>query len=187
MHAIVSLLDQDHSALLEQYWHELEYECGLTGIYITPIPHFSYHISAEYDFKRLEPILAELAANSEPFTIRTSGLGIFSGPIPVLYVTIIKSMELANFHRKVWEKVNPISIGASRHYAPEVWAPHITMAYGDVNREKLSCAVQKLAFESFDWNIAIDHLALVYQYSGEVGKIQNKLLFPRLQDREPQP
>ncbi len=187
MHAVVSLLDPDHYALLEQYWRELEYECGLTGIYFTPIPHFSYHIGAEYDFKRLEPVLADLALEAEPFTVRTSGLGIFSGAVPVLYVPIIKSMELAQFHKKVWERVHPISIGASPHYSPEVWTPHITMAYGDVDRDKLACAVQRLAFQSFDWTIAVDHLALVYQYTGEVGKIQNKLPFPRTQGEDHRP
>lgn len=177
MHAVVSLLDPEHYALLEQHWRELEAECGLSGVNFTPIPHFSYHIATQYDFKRLEPRLEELAAVTSAFTLQTAGLGVFSGESPVMYVPIIKTSVLAEFHRQLWEAVHPLSIGGSLHYAPEAWVPHITMAYGDVNRDKLSCAVRKLAFESFDWTILVDHLALVYQYSGQVGKIQYKIPF----------
>ena len=177
MHAIVSLLDEQHHKQMEDLWRELEFECGLTGINLTPLPHFSWHLAAEYDFKRLETVLVELALGSKPFFVRASGLGLFTGQSPVIYIPLVKDHTLANFHQCVWQRIKPTAIGASPHYAPESWVPHITLAYGDVERSKLGCAMQKLAFQSFDWQIKVDQLALVYQYSGQVGNIQSSFPF----------
>jgi 2'-5' RNA ligase len=177
MHAVVTMMDPLHYPLVEDLWRLLEAECGLTGIACTPIPHISWHIATEYDFKRLERVLDGVVEGAAPFTIRTAGLGMFTGSTPVVYIPVIKDMELARFHRLVWESSHPTAIGASSHYAPELWMPHITLAYGDVTASKLSCAVENLAFRSFEWEIRIDHLALVYQFSGQIGKIQNKFPF----------
>ena len=177
MHAIVSLLDKKHYRNLENLWRELEFECGLSGINLTPLPHFTWHLAAEYDFDRLGDTLPELVQSSSPFNVRTTGLGLFTGDIPVVYIPLIKDEKLAAFHRSVWKRANPTAIGASAFYAPDAWVPHISVAHGDVNRNKLSCAVQRLAFQTFNWEIEVDHLALVYQYSGQVGEIQAKFPF----------
>jgi 2'-5' RNA ligase len=177
MYAIVSLLDDRHYPRLKELWRELEYDCSLTGITITPIPHFSWHIAAEYDFKRLEERLAEIAASAEPFRVHTGGLGLFTGESPVVYIPVVKDMILTRFHKRLWEGVHPTAIGATSHYSPDVWVPHITLAHGDVKPGKLGCAMEKLAFRSYDWQIRVDHLALVYQFSGQVGKIQSKFPF----------
>ena len=68
MRAIVSLLDKKHYRNLENLWRELEYECGLSGINLTPLPHFTWHLAAEYDFDRLGDKLPELVQSSSPFT-----------------------------------------------------------------------------------------------------------------------
>jgi 2'-5' RNA ligase len=182
MYAVVSLLDEQHYALTEALWRELESECGLTGIALRPLPHFSWHIAAEYDFKQLEAILARMAAGAAPFSVRTTGLGLFTGDAPVIYIQLIKEANLAGFHQALWEQVHPTAIGPSSHYAPEVWVPHITLAYGFENPGELNCAVEKLAFQPFNWEIRVDHLALVCQESGQVGKLQSKFLFGRTPD-----
>lgn len=179
MHAIVSLLDDHHDAQIEEIWRNLESECGLAGVTLTPLPHFSWHIAAEYDFKNLEAGLATLAARALPFTVRTTGLGLFTGPSPVIYIPLIKDFALAAFHLKIWELADPVAVGPSPHYTPDSWVPHITLAYGDVSPDKLNCALEKVAFRPFDWTIAVDHLAVVYQLGGQVGKLQNKFAFRR--------
>jgi hypothetical protein len=37
--------------------------------------------------------------------------------------------------------------------------------------------MQDLAFQPFNWEIRVDHFALVYQFSGQTGKIQSKFPF----------
>jgi hypothetical protein len=45
MHGVVSLLDAAHYQAVESLWAELA-ACGLRGVYVTPFPHFSYHVAA---------------------------------------------------------------------------------------------------------------------------------------------
>jgi len=177
MHAIVSLMDERHYTLMEDYWHKLETACGLAGVSQTPLPHFSWHIAAEYDFPRLEETLSEFSKELEPFIVRTAGLGLFTGDLPVIFVPLIKDLKLAGVHERLWVRSQPTAIGASSHYSPEVWMPHITLAHGDVSRDKLGCAMQDLAFQPFNWEVRVDHFALVYQFSGQTGKIQSKFPF----------
>lgn len=177
MYAVVSLLDEHHYARLENLWRELESECGLAGVTLTPFPHFSWHIAAEYDFKRLEAALAELVAEAKPFKVRTMGLGLFTSEAPVLYIPLVKDATLARHHQRVWERTQPAAIGSSSHYSPDVWVPHITLAYGDVDQDKLGCAMEKLAFQPFNWEISVDNLALVYTIGGQVGKLRNQFPF----------
>lgn len=177
MHAVVSLLDDAHAPQMEALWQALQADCGLAGITLTPLPHLSWHIAAEYSYKRLETALQELTAAAAPFTLRTTGLAVFTGPSPVVFIPVVKTPALSAFHKVIWEKVQPLAIAPSLHYAPDAWVPHITLAYGDVTPENLGCAMEMLAFRSFDWEIQIDHLALVYQLSGQVGRMQNKYAF----------
>jgi hypothetical protein len=46
MHGVVSLLDAAHYQAVESLWAELAAACGLRGVYVTPFPHFSYHVAA---------------------------------------------------------------------------------------------------------------------------------------------
>ena len=46
MHGIVSLLDQPHYDQVEKLWVEIERRFGIKGIFVTPYPHFSYHVTA---------------------------------------------------------------------------------------------------------------------------------------------
>jgi 2'-5' RNA ligase len=177
MHAVVSLLDQIHSARVENIWKELEVECGLTGIKATPIPHFSWHVARDYDFSRLKPELDRISRNAKPFTVRTTGLGLFARESPVLYIPLVRDPLLSEFHQVIWKTVIGLSDAPSPHYAPDAWMPHITLAYGDLSRYSLSCAVQKLAFQADNWKIKIDNLAVVYQLDSLVGKLDYRLQF----------
>lgn len=177
MYAIVSLLDEQHHARMLELWRGLEADCGLAGVALTPLPHFSWHIAAEYDLKRLESALAVLAAGSQPFTVRTTGLGFFTGPSPVVFIPVVKDHTLASYHQRVWELALPAAMGSSTHYMPEGWMPHITLAYGDVDAARLGCAMENLAFQPFTWEIRVDHLAVVYQLSGQVGRLQSRFPF----------
>lgn len=57
MHGVVSLLDEQHYARVEQLWRELESTFGVRDLYNTPFPHFSYHVAQHYDVEKLERIM----------------------------------------------------------------------------------------------------------------------------------
>ncbi len=67
MHGIVSLLDDEHYALVEDIWAQLEKEFGVHGLYTTPFPHFSYQVAGGYDVEAVGDYLQELTQNMRPF------------------------------------------------------------------------------------------------------------------------
>ena len=102
MHGIVSLLDSDHNQQVEELWVELERRFSVRGVYITPYPHFSYHVAQDYDLDKTESVLERITSNITTFKVRTSGLSVFTGASPVLYIPAVRSLELTQLHEEIW-------------------------------------------------------------------------------------
>jgi 2'-5' RNA ligase len=180
MHGIVSLLDSTHYQKVEDIWSRLEEHCSLTGVRVTPIPHFSWQISENYNFDALKSVLEQLASELTPFTVQTTGLGVFTGKSDiVLYIPLVKDEGLLKLHQQIWKRTTPFSAGLANHYAPENWMPHITIGHGDVDEDGLACATRLLARENFNWEIPVDNLLLVYQNEGETGIEMARFYFSR--------
>ena len=80
--AVVSLLDADHEVAVRRIWDRLA-EHGLeTDLWVTPIPHITYHVAEAYQDNMVEN-LSLVAGETRPFGIRTAGLGMFPGESPV--------------------------------------------------------------------------------------------------------
>ena len=133
MDGIVSLLDEEHYGWVEEIWAELDREFGLRGIYVTPFPHFTYHVAEHYEVEHIGAVLQRFAQGQHGFTVKTAGLGIFTGPSPVVYISLVRSPELARFHQALWQEIGDAGQGVFSHYRPEGWVPHTTLAYGDVD------------------------------------------------------
>jgi 2'-5' RNA ligase len=177
MHALVSLLPAPFNAKVEGIWQELEQELGLAGIKATPFPHFSWQIAEAYERESAGKILEGIAAATRPLTIWTSGLGLFTGTNPVIYVPIVKTVELVRFHAQAWEALAPVCHGRSPHYDPGQWLPHISIAYGDVTGENIGPAMQKLAFRNYDWEMVVDNISLIDDPCGEMDSLRYAFAF----------
>jgi len=163
MHGIVSLLDDDHYQMVEDVWRGLERSLGLRGVYVTPFPHFSYHVADHYDVEMLESILQEFATDTAPFEVLTTGLGIFTeGIYPIIYVNVARSPVLSAINAALWSKVEEASAGIVEYYHPEQWVPHITLAHGDIRHDKLARAIEVLSQWDFNWQITVDNISLLY-------------------------
>ncbi len=110
MYAIASLLDSVSAYAVRGLWSRFETHCGLTGIKTTPLPHFSWLGAQEVQVGRVESVLSHIARQLRPFVARGAGLGIFTGPMPVLYVPLVKDAVIMEAHRRIWEGVLPFSI-----------------------------------------------------------------------------
>lgn len=174
MQAIVSLLEESAHRQVEAIWNVLELECGLAGIKVTPYPHFSWQVVEDYPLEPLKAFLKQLASGLHPIQVTCTGLGIFTGPEPVIYIPVVKTDKLLRFHHLIWKNTFHLAVGPSPYYAPETWIPHITLAHSDVDSEKLACALKALAAQPLNWDLIIDNLALVSQSGGEVGQLQDR-------------
>jgi hypothetical protein len=157
---VVSLLDDEHRALVEGIWDELEREVGVRGVRATPWPHVSYQLG-DYDLRALPDILTRVAAATPPFVIETAGLGIFTGLEPIVYVPVVRTAELSEWHRLLWTAIGAVCRNAADHYWLTEWLPHITLAMGDVHGSNLGRVVGVLGGRNFSWQVRVDNLAFI--------------------------
>lgn len=183
MIAIASLLDMHANQQIEGIWDWLEENCGLSEIKLTPLPHFSWQTAEVYDIGLLEAALQELAASLSPFSVRTAGIGIFTGEIPVLYLALVKNKQLLALHEMIWKRILPYSQGINEFYAPKYWMPHISLAYGDVTPGKLACALEGMLHTPLVIDVAVDNLSVIYHIGGFDG-VKSRFDFRSVSKRE---
>jgi 2'-5' RNA ligase len=171
MHGLVSLLPQPFYGMVEQIWDGLEERFGLSGIRVTPLPHFSWNIGEDYPPEALEPAMREVAEIISPLSIRTGGLGIFTGPSPVIFIPVVKSPQLVNAHKIIWDRFQNVAQGLSPYYSPENWLPHISLAYQDVTSANIGPVMEALAFQYYHWEMTIDNITFIYEPLGAVGAL----------------
>ena len=170
MHGVVTLLDERHYARVEAIWEELRQKFDVRGMYVNSYPHFSYQVADAYDEEACERYLRGLAARTQPFRVRTAGLGIFTIASPILYIPLVRSLPLTELHRDIWEGVKQSTPGpVSHYYHPDEWAPHITLAQGDIDHDKLADLVRVLSARNFHWEITVHNLAVIYDTGREQG------------------
>lgn len=169
MFAIVTVLDERSDALVRSIWQELETNCGLTGFHLFPIPHFSWQGADDYDIPAVEQCLSEIAKGTTPISIAADGLGIFTGPRPVIYIPLARTIPLARLHRTIWTRVKMTAQNLNAYYSPELWMPHITLGLMDVDHDNLVCAIRELGSRPLKFNLKVDNLAVVSQEGDQVG------------------
>ena len=161
MNGVVSLLDEQHHRLVEALWAELAERFGLRGAYVAPFPHFSYQIAPQYDADLLKRMLEDVAARQPIFQVQTTGLGVFTGAQPVLYIPVVRSPQLAQFQQMLWTELARASQDASDYYHPDRWIPHITISFSDLDQQRLADVIVWLSERDFTWTITVDNLAYI--------------------------
>ena len=170
MQGVVSLLDDRHYARVEAIWEELGQKFDVRGMYVTPYPHFSFQVAERYDEEACARALRDVAARTKPFRVRTAGLGIFTVANPILYIPVVRSPALSELHAEVWRTVRQEVPGAVTHYyQPDEWAPHITLAHGDIDQDRLAEIVRVLSKRNFHWELNVTNLAIIYDTGRQQG------------------
>ena len=164
MNGVVSLLDSSATAQVHAIWAEMRAAHGIgEAARRVPWPHLSYHIAPRYDPVTLESGLRALARETRPLEIRATGLGIFTGPTPVLYVAVTRSPALSDLHAKAWAACDAAADDPSPLYAPNVWVPHITLAHLDVTPANLPGLIADLAGRDFAWTITLSAFTALFK------------------------
>ncbi len=177
MHGLVSLLDETHYKIVEDIWNELETEFGLRGIRVTPYPHFSWQVAADYEWNLVAEQMKEISENTSPFIVKTSGLGIFSGESPIIFIAVMKDMNLMKQHSRIFNAIESVAIDIVPYYHPNIWVPHISLAYSDVTENNIGSIMKCLAFRNYNWKIEIDNIALIYEPTNSIGQLKYKYKF----------
>lgn len=164
---VLTLLDAPHTQQIETLWQEMTTALGQHPEPLAPFAHFTIHGAQHYDLTALHHALLSAAMHTAPFTITTSGLGIFTGPKPVLYISVVKSPQLIAFHERIWTIADQYAHGASAYYSPNNWMPHITLAHSGLNPNDLPKLIALLQNRNFQWEIEVNNLAFTDTKEGQ--------------------
>ena len=161
MYAIISELDPKSTEAVSLIWRKLRDVCHLKAIYHQPTPHLSWFVAEDIDVKSSVTVIEKMAGNNCGFTTQAFGIGFFTGVRPVLYLPLVKTQEMIEIHKQVWDQIPEFSKQSNKYYDPSNWMPHVTLAVNDLSIENLACALGSLAFDHIELSISIDNMIIV--------------------------
>lgn len=166
MQTVVSALDEATQAAVRHLWDGITDEFGIVMPFASPVPHFTYHVADHYDPERLSEALTAVSQRHGRFRVRTGGLGLFTGRKLVAHVPLVRSRSLNAIQRDLWSRLDGVGTGVVGHFHPELWIPHITLAYHGLTPDVLPGVVTWLADRSFGWDITVDHIGMLAANAG---------------------
>lgn len=163
MLAITTLLTPLYAARINRIIKGLETEFGLDDVQATPDPHITYQLAGVRKLSMLKSVLREVARATAPFEVHTTGLGVFPGPNPVIYIPVLRTDALNQLHQRVIRATAPLCLRTDKFSGPECWLPHISLALHDTTPELLGPVLQYLNKQTFNLKLTLDNLAILRQ------------------------
>jgi len=160
MPLLAMLLHEPAATSVRGCWDMLERELGLQGLRRVPFPHVTLLGYSGLGQACVQKDLEAFVERMGPITLRTSGLGLFFSPQPVIYLPVVRSRELTEFHRELWEAVKALGGDMEPFHAPEVWMPHLTLAQSDLTPEAQLEAVRILSRQDLSLEFEVRNLTL---------------------------
>ena len=111
----------------------------------------------------LKDALAKVAKATEPFPAFTTGLGVFPGERPVIYIPVLRSDALNALHRRILAATAPLCLRTDKFSGPDCWLPHISLALHDTTPHLLGPVLGYLNQETYNLKIIIDNLTILRQ------------------------
>jgi 2'-5' RNA ligase len=163
MLAITSLLSPPHVLRINAVIKKLEEKFGLDDVQATLDPHLTYQLAGVKKLSSLKTALATVAAATVPFPAFTTGLGVFPGERPVIYIPVLRSNALNDLHRRILAATAPLCLRTDKFSGPDCWLPHISLALHDTTPDLLGPVLGYLNQETYNLKIIIDNLAILRQ------------------------
>lgn len=163
MLAITSLLSAPHVTLINGIIKRLEEKFGLNDVQATLDPHLTFQLAGVKKRSSLKKVLAGVAATTAPFAAFTTGLGVFPGARPVIYIPVLRSDALNALHRRVLAATAPLCLRTDPFSTPDKWLPHISLALHDTTPDLLGPVLGYLNQETYNLQLLVDNIAILRQ------------------------
>jgi 2'-5' RNA ligase len=160
MLAITSLLNPRNAQRINRLIKGLETKFGLDDVQATPDPHLTYLLTGTRRLTDLKDLLREVAATTAPFSAYTTGLGVFPGENPVIYVPVLRSNDLNELHQRVLDVTAPLC-RPSPYYGADRWLPHLSLALHDTTPDLLGPVLRHLNKETYNLRLNVNNLAIL--------------------------
>ncbi len=169
MLAIASLVSLNTGPRSKALWDSIEDRCSAFGYTRTRIPHFSWQVAKDYDLQSMLPTMEDLVSTWKEFSINTAGLGLFTGEYPVLYLPIIKTQNLLEKHKELWNLCSSFGTEISSMYEPENWLPHITLVHQGFSLDSVTCIIKDLYLQKISFEFLVKKIEIIFQENGNEG------------------
>ena len=154
------LLHEPAAAKVRGWWDLLDQELGLQGLRKVPFPHVTLLGYTGLELGHIRRDLEGCAQRFGPLSIKASGLGLFFQPLPVVYLPVVRTQALTDFHKEMWETVENLGGELSPFHSPDNWTPHLTLAQFDLTPERQLDAVQVLSKVDLELEFEVRNLTL---------------------------
>jgi 2'-5' RNA ligase len=163
MLALTTLLCDPEAERINSIIKSLETKFGLDDVQATLDPHLTYQLAAVKHLDGLKDALIAVAQGTAPFVAHATGLGVFPGPQPVIYIPVLRTDALNDLHRRIRLATAPLCSQTDRYSAPDLWLPHISLALHDTTPELLGPVLMYLNEETYNLTFSIYNLAILRQ------------------------
>lgn len=105
-------------------------------------PHVSLLVAERLTAAQARAALEPLAEATD-LVLRLGSVAVFPGRAGVLYLSVVPTLRLLGLHRTLHTHLAGAGVESGRHYLPDAWVPHCTLAQG-LSFEQLPTAVQAI-------------------------------------------
>lgn len=161
MPGVVALLPQPYATRVETLWDEMADRFGIPRGYPGAVPHMTVHLGANDAEPGSSAVVAAVAGRTAPFSVTTSGLGVFGGLEPVLHLAVARSPELASLAADLEQAMGAAGFPTTDPYFSESrWMPHITIGHRNLAGIALGPVLEWLVGEDLAWEIPIGSISI---------------------------
>jgi 2'-5' RNA ligase len=105
-------------------------------------PHVSLLVAERISAAQARSALAPLSEATD-LVLRLGSVAVFPGRAGVLYLSVVPTLRLLRLHRTLHTRLAGAGVESGRHYLPDAWVPHCTLAPG-LSPEQIPNAVQAI-------------------------------------------
>jgi 2'-5' RNA ligase len=141
-HALQIFFDSGTEAAVRAMWGNLEAR-GLRSMAATTHGRHRPHVSlavAEHMSPAHADVASQPLSDASDLALRLGSVAVFPGRQGVLYLSVVPTMRLLRLHREIHARLLGAGVESLRHYLPDVWVPHCTLAQG-LSPEQITVAV----------------------------------------------
>ena len=131
-HALTLLFDPQTDAAVRATWASLEAR-GLrsmaTATHGRHRPHVSLLVAPRITSAQARSGAEPLGAITD-LSVRLGSVAVFPGRAGVLYLSVVPTLPLLRLHHALHARMARAGVESDRHYLPDMWVPHCTLAQG---------------------------------------------------------
>lgn len=170
MYAVISTIDDESIQRVNALRAQILTTCQVDDNVFGLEPHVSWQGAEDYELPAVTRSLTEITNTTAPIEVSVGGIGVFSGPHPVIYLVVTRSPELNACHAKIWESLQGLGQNQNLYFSPKLWIPHISIFY--IEKESaadLTCALVGLLTTPIQFTARLNTISLAFDRDGQYG------------------